>query len=660
MAKDASGPALNRIRSGGDGLGLQQRLQISTGRCVRPAAGYTVIDVKTGLKETRSLLAVLALAAVSLLTFPVLAQNSSEPTSPPPSNGGIFPLSEVHRGLQAVAWTVFSGTRPEPMQVEILGVLRSGRGPGHDMILAQLHGTKPEYTGVVAGMSGSPVYVGTKLLGSLSYRIGQFSKDPIAGITPIEQMLEVRDIPMRRSDSPSPNQLASAASDHQGPLSIANTTFQAIETPIVMSGFQPEAIKLWQQKMAGTGLDVIAAGGSGSSAAAGKGFSSSAIASIEPGSAVSMQLIRGDLEVAATCTVTYVDPKQLLACGHPVLQAGPISLPMTTAEVVATLPSPLNAFKIINTGEPIGAFTQDRDSAIRGVFGTEARMIPVHITVSGAGRPRKLNMEVLDLPPITPQAVLVGVYQSLLQNNESTADTSYHITGDIAMDGYPSAPLDIWASGGEALPASLAAALQTGDRFTRLYSNPARQGAMRAVNLQVEAIPRRMGVELSSARIISSNIVHAGETVTVEATIRPWQEAERNVRIPVKLPSRLGAGSLRVLVSDGATLDRTLEQPRMVPHPTDMKAVIAQAASVHAGDRVYVSLLMPETQAGLEGQTLTGLPISMANALEPLRNAQDVMLNGESAILTADAPAGGILNGFQIINLRIDPGGGIN
>ncbi len=132
-----------------------------------------------------------------LLCSPLLFQpKNTAPAGPPPSGGGFFPLSQVHRGQMATAWTVFTGTKPEPMQVEILGVLRGARGPGQDMILAQLHGAKPEYTGVVAGMSGSPVYIGNKLLGSLSYRIGQFAKDPIAGITPIAQMLEVKDMPV--------------------------------------------------------------------------------------------------------------------------------------------------------------------------------------------------------------------------------------------------------------------------------------------------------------------------------------------------------------------------------------------------------------------------------------------------------------------------------
>lgn len=545
------------------------------------------------------------------------------------------------------------------MQVEILGVLRGGRGPGHDMILAQLHGAKPEYTGVVAGMSGSPVYVGDKLMGSISYRIGTFSKDPIAGITPIEQMLEVRDLPSTAAEDRM-DRARTAPSEGDAGLTPSATTFQAMETPLVMSGFAPQAVHLWQERMKGTGLDIVAAGGSGSSLKDRSTFSPEAAKSIVPGSAVSMQLVRGDLDIAATCTVTYVDPKRLLACGHPVLQAGPVSVPMTSTEVVATLASPLEAFKIINTGETIGAFTQDRDSAISGVFGAQAHMIPIHLSVHGDGKPRHLDFEMVDLPAITPQIILVGVYQCLLQSNQSTIDTSYHLTGKIEMEDYPSAPLDVWASGGDGLPSSLQTAMQTFERFMRIYGNDARQGTIRGINLDIEAIPRRVAVVLESARVTSSNIAHAGDTVTVEATIQPWHQAERNVRIPVKLPARLQAGTLRVLVSDGATLDRTMDQPRFVPHSPDMESALAQAASAHAADRVYVSLLVPETQAGVEGRTLTSLPISMSNALEPLRSGPDVTLNGESAVVAAEAPADGVLSGFTVLNLRIEPGAGIN
>ena len=594
------------------------------------------------------------------------APEKAAPLAGPPTGGGFFPLSEVHRGLTGTAWTVFTGSQPEPMQVEILGVLRGARGPGHDMILAQLHGAKPEYTGVVAGMSGSPVYIGNRLLGALSFRIGQFSKDPIAGITPIEQMLEVRDLPIDGDQRTEIREQRSVVSD-QFPLVPNQENVQAMETPLVMAGFSPEAIRLWQQKMAGTGLETVAAGGMSGTSDAETEPSAAAIAGVVPGSAVSAQLVRGDLEIAATCTVTWIDAKQLLACGHSIAQAGPVSLPMTTDEVVATLASPLNAFKIVNTGATIGAFSEDRDAALLGVFGARARMIPVHIRVHGTGREassqnadRKINVEILDLPSLTPQAMMVVLFQSLLQTNDSTAETSYHLTGSIDLDGYPPSPLELWASASDSMPAPMAAALGAAGQFARLYSNGTRAAAVRSVNLDVEAIPRRVEVELEAARLVSNSMVHAGDTVVVEATLRPWRQAARNVRIAVKLPARLEAGNLRLLVSDAGTLDRTLDQPGQQSHPAGLDAALAQARRQHAADRIYVSLLVPETQAGMEGQTLVSLPLSVANTLEPLRASQDASLNGESAELEADAPAGGVLSGFEVLNLRVEPGGGLN
>jgi hypothetical protein len=314
----------------------------------------------------------------------------------------------------------------------------------------------------------------------------------------------------------------------------------------------------------------------------------------------------------------------------------------------------------VNTGTPIGAFTQDRDSAIRGVFGAEPHMIPVHIRVHGAGKPRTVNVEMLDVPALTPQALMVSVFNSLLQTNESTSEMSYHVTGSIALENYPETPIDLWVSGGEALPASLGVALQMTDRFNKIYSNDGRQGALQSVDLNVEAVPHRVGVELMSARLVSSDMVHAGDTVTIEASVRPWQQSERNIRIPVKLPSRLQAGTLRVLVSDAGTLDRTLDQPKLMPRPADMNTVLAQARGLHSEDQIYVSLLVPETQAGIAGQTLSTLPLTLANALEPLRTAQGVTLNGESAVPVAHLAAGGVLNGFAILDLRIDPGAGVN
>ncbi len=483
--------------------------------------------------------------------------------------------------MHGTAWTVFEGTAPEPMDLEILGILRGARGPGRDLILARLRGTKPEYTGVVAGMSGSPVYLEGKLLGALSYRIGQFSKDPIAGITPIAQMLEVRDLPLSGSASHQPSTSASTSSPARpGSAPAADTaglpgaSFTAIETPILMSGFSAEAVQLWKDRLSGSGLAMVSAGG-GASSSPSNSIKSPAIPML-PGSAVSLQLMRGDMEIAATCTVTYIDPHQLLACGHPVLQAGPVSFPMTSTEVITTLASPLNAFKIVNTGQTIGAFTEDRDAAIRGELGVSARMIPISIALTGShdrpGPGVTRHMEIVDLPSLTPSAVLVSIYQVLLESNQGAADMSYHVTGQIALHGQAPTPVDSWGTPGETMAPQLMAALGIFDTFNRLYSNPFRQQAFDSVNLHVESIPRDLRVELENVRILGSNTLHAGDRVEIEATLRPRKQPARNLRLSFLLPTRLQPGSVRLLISSAATLDRTQDAARSAIHPAGVAA----------------------------------------------------------------------------------------
>ena len=619
--------------------------------------------MKRSLKEILLIFAALGLAlsgaGAARAQLPPADPNASASAGPPPSTGGFFPLSEVHAGLKGTAWTVFTGTRPEPMGVEILGVLRNARGPHQDLILVRLTGARPEYTGVVEGMSGSPVYIGQRLVGALSYRIGQFSKEPIAGITPIAEM-----IPVSRMSS-TPVRMASASETdspgaEKGEIAAEGMTFKPMDTPLVMAGFAPAAVAFWQQKMAGTALAQVAAGGVGGTSTSDMKISPAAVATLKPGSSISAMLVRGDLEVSATCTVTYIDAHHLLACGHPIFQLGQVSLPMTTSDVVATLASPLNAFKIINTGATVGTFTEDRDSAIGGLLGVPAHMIPVHVTVHDSTGERHVNVEVLDQPSLTPQAVMVVVYDALLQNNDSGTETSFHLTGNIDLEGFQPSPLNLWTSAGDPLPASMAMALRTGEQFSQIYTNSARMGTIRAVDLSVDAIPRYAKVQLESARLISNDVVHAGDTAVVEATIRPWRQPVRNIRIPVKIPTRLAPGNVRLLVSDAGTLDRTLNQPRLPTVAPSLESVLAEDRRTHAEDRVYVSLLVPEAQAGMDGQTLTELPLSVANALEPARDAKQIIMNGESAEVVAQAPAGGLFAGFQILTVHIEAGSSLN
>jgi len=553
-----------------------------------------------------------------------------------------FPLSEVKRGMRGVAYTVFEGVNPEPMEVEILGVLKDSLGPGQDMILARLHGVKPEYTGVVAGMSGSPVYIDGRLAGALSYRIGQFSKEPIAGITPIESMLQVRD-----GDNDTEGAITRAALDLNKDK---QPEMRAMETPLVFGGFSQETVERFGDKFRAMGLTPVAGLG---------GADDKAVQPepLVPGSAVSAVLVRGDLSMAGTCTVTYIDPKRLLACGHPITQNGPVDMPMTKANVLASLASPLNAFKIINTTETVGAFTEDRASAIMGRFGVKARMIPVEVEVvppAGSGKAseaKTFHFEVLDNRQLTPSTMLVSVYQSLQVNNTAGADMSYRLSGVISVKGMQSVRLHGLMTQNEFNAATINAALMVNDRFSKVYDNALDQPVVTGLRLKAEAIPARMTAEMESARLGTLE-ARAGDEIEVEATLHPYQSEAKLVKVKVKLPADLSPGPMRVMVSDGATLDH-LTAHAGGEHPVGLADAIATLNRMHPNDRVYVTLLDHAAQAVLESEALPGVPLSMANVLEPLKNAQKMQLTGESAVEVGSAEVGYAVSGSQVLQLVI-------
>jgi len=544
--------------------------------------------------------------------------------------------------MRGVAYTVFEGVNPEPMQVEILGVLKEALGPGQDMILARLHGDKPEYTGVVAGMSGSPVYIEGRLVGALSYRIGQFSKEPIAGITPIESMLQVRD-----DEGTVGMKLANVSREIEG-----QPEMRAMETPLVFGGFSEETVERFGDRFRAMGLTpVVGLGGADSAAVQPE--------PLVPGSAVSAVLVRGDLSMAGTCTVTYLDPKRLLACGHPITQYGPVDMPMTKAMVLATLASPLNAFKIINTTETVGAFTEDRASAIMGRFGVEARMIPVVVEVvpppsldkSVPAQTKTFHFEVLDNRQLTPSAMLVSVYQSLQTNNTAAEELSYRMTGEIDVKGLPAVRMQGLMAQSEFNPATINAALLVNDRFSKVYGNALEQPVVTGLRLKVEAIPSRMTAVLESARLNQIE-AHAGDEIEVETTLHPYQTEARMVRVKVKLPAELSSGPMRVVVSDGGTVDRLMTRTG-ADHSMGLADAVAALNRMHANDRVYVTLLDHATQAVLEGETLPGVPLSMANVLEPLKEAQKMQLTGESVVEAGSVDAGYAVTGYQVLNLMV-------
>ena len=575
----------------------------------------------------------------------------------------IMPLDQIHEGMRGTALTVFQGVKPESMDVEVLGVMHNVNGPKGDIILVRLHGAKPEYTGVVAGMSGSPVYFNGKLAGALAFRIGEFSKEPIAGVTPIEEMMEINALDRRppparaklpgtgRQDAVHASQSASTqtASPAETPsLSTRNLSnyLTPIDTPLVFNGFSEETLQRYSSQFAAAGIVPVMGIGSSSDRKQPE--------PIEAGSAVSAVLVRGDMDIAATCTVTYVDPQRLLACGHPLLQFGDVDLPMTKATVLATLPSPMNAFKIVNTTETIGAFVQDRQSGIMGVPGRDSKMIPVTVAMHSGSATKEFHYEILNNAKLSPLAMMATVFNALHGTNEYGEDITYRMNGVLSVRGYSDVTLqNMFAPQDNGQPAAAMAAATIGDRFGRIYSNAFDVPDIASVKLDFELVRERRSARLEASRTDMTE-ARPGDQIMVETVIRPYR-GERLVRqIPIKIPTSTSKGTLRILVSDGDTLDRVHRGTPMMNHGLGLAPTIALLNKERANDRVYVSLIESDPEAMIADKVMPTLPLSVMNVMENMRGTQDMVVLGESSVSEAwTEPLDYVVTGAQMLTINI-------
>jgi hypothetical protein len=599
--------------------------------------------------------------AVASLGYPCFtwAQARAAQTA---QNPQIIAVSQIRAGMRGVAYTVFEGVKPEAMEVEVLGVLHNVNGPKGDIILVRLHGQKVEYTGVVAGMSGSPVYLDGKLAGALAFRIGEFSKEPIAGVTPIADMLEISALDRSPAEEtsavrPTVNAVAgkTAAPGDGSALSVSPQDSSAkdfanylkpIETPLVFNGFSEQAIHLFAPQFASAGIVPVMGAGSVSD--------DKQPEPLEAGSAVSAVLVRGDMDIEATCTVTYVDPQRLLACGHPLLQFGSVDLPMNKAEVLATLASPLNAFKIVNTTEPVGTFVQDRHTGIMGVFDRQPEMIPVTLSIHSSTGVKQFHYEVLNNPKLTPVALMVTVFNALHGVNEFGEEITYRLAGSIGVKGFPEVTMrNMFAPAENGQPAAMQAAISLGERFGRIYDNPYNAPAIAGVRLDFDLVRERRWARLESAR---TDVTEArpGEEIMLETVLAPYR-GERIVRqIPVKIPTSASKGTLRILVSDGDTLDRIGHANPAFGRKLDLASTIALLNKEHSNNRVYISLLEADPEARVADKVMPTLPISIMNVMDGMRGNQEMVVSGESSVdETATAPLDYVVSGAQLLTITV-------
>ncbi len=591
-----------------------------------------------------ALLLLSALLSLTLLPSVIQAQTGKAVET--------IPVSEIHAGMHGVAYTVFQGTKPESMGVEVLGILKNANGPKGDIILVRLSGEKAEYTGVVAGMSGSPVYLNGKLAGALAFRIGEFSKEPIAGVTPIAEMLEINAMDRSPGNNAGNVKTVRSTTPTSGP-GVENVPSQdyanylkPIEAPMVFTGFSQEAMQRFAPQFAQAGIVPVMGVGSVSETKQPE--------PLEPGSAISAILVRGDMDIAATCTVTYMDAQHLLACGHPLLQFGMVDLPMTKAEVLATLPSPLNAFKIVNATEPVGAFVQDRHTGIMGEFGKQPEMIPVTLQIHGGATDKQFHYEVLNNPNLSPLAMMATVFNALHGVNEYGEDTTYRMNGRISVNGYPDVTVqNMFAPSDGGQPAAVMAALSLGERFSRIYDNPYNVPGVRGVQLDFDLVRERRWARLEGAR---TDLIEArpGDNITIETVLRPYRGEVILHQIPIHIPTSTSKGPLRILVSDGETLDRVRRGGPQLGRKMDLASTIALLNKQHVNNRVYVSLLEADPEAMVADKVMPTLPFSIMNVMDSMRGTQEMIVQGESSVSeAATAPLDYVVAGAQVLTITI-------
>jgi hypothetical protein len=565
--------------------------------------------------KTWLVVATLALASVSI---------GADMAPPKAGKVEILPLKSVKPGMQATAWTVFQGTQPEAMPVEIVGVWKNYLGPRQDVILCKLGG-KGKVTGVAAGMSGSPVYFDGKLMGAISLRMGVFSPEAICGITPIESMLEIQEFDKSRpSDARTPDKAAQLADAPNVPG--VNLAFvQQIDTPMMFSGFSPVVLKQFEPMFSQIGITAVQGGASAGNLTAkpAAGWEKS----LNPGEAVSGVLVSGDMSATGMGTVTYNDGKRVLAFGHPFYNLGPIDMPMAKSEILMVLGSTYQPTKFGSATEVVGALKQDRYTGIMGELGSEAPTVPVHVRVRSLGAggavigQKDLNFNVFVHQKWTPLLMNMTLANSLQEMNEFADEITYRISGDVQLLGSERLHVSTVQTGTDAMaPVPLTLGAWWGDKFQRLFENNITTPNLKQVECTVDLLPDRRVMSVDTAWTPSAEVT-AGTEVPVKVFLRPYRGERIEQNITVKIPADLPKGEHRILLSDAVTLNRLQSAAVSSNRYLDLPEMVSLLNQERGNNRLYVSVVQRRPTYYSEDKTLPALPLSVLNVLQSQKSA---------------------------------------
>jgi hypothetical protein len=555
----------------------------------------------------------------------------------------LMPVDEIRPGMKGVGRTVFEGAELQDFTVHILGVLRNVQGPKRDLILARLEGGPLANTGVAQGMSGSPVYIDGRLIGAVSYSIGAFSKEPIAGITPIAEMKDATAMPRTRAarqvhlEMPITRESLAAAlsatygrlapfasrpADVQGigiPAAAGaqlGAMMRPIATPLLMAGFEPDIADFVAGAFRESGFSPVISG------SASAGATPPPAGPLREGDAIGVALVSGDLEMGATGTVTHIDGTQVYAFGHPFYNLGPAEFPMTRAHVYTMLPSLMTSFKISSLGETIGTLQQDRATAIAGTLGKGPALVPMTVTLRserGAGSApitRTLDLQLVNDQLFTPLLAYVAMFNTLGAYERQYGAATMAVKSVTRLKGHSPLTLeDVYATDNSLLGASQAVAAP----LTMMLGNNIEAVTIERLDVTVTATetPRTATIE----RVWLDDIrPRAGRTVQLKVLTRSYRGEETISTLPLEIPAS-APREVTILVSDGRQLN-AIEQRELrgALQPQTIAQLVKVLNETRRNNRIYVRLLTGRAGAVVNGEAMTALPPSVLAVLEADRN----------------------------------------
>ena len=597
-----------------------------------------------------------------------------------PATSALMPVDEVRPGMVGVGRTIFKGAELEEFKVHILGVLRNMMGPRRNLILAKLEGGPLAETGVAQGMSGSPVYVDGRLIGAVSYSIGAFPKEAIAGITPIEEMKDAtamaRRTPTRaRLELPITREGLSAALNatygRLAPFAANPSQVQAtglppaaaaqfagmlrpIATPLIMSGFEPATVDLIAGPFRDAGFAPVVTG------TASADEREAATGPLREGDAVGVKLISGDIEMGATGTVTHIDGDRVYAFGHPLYNLGPAEFPMTRAYVYTMMPSLMTSFKISSLGETIGTLQQDRATAIAGTLGKGPALIPMRVTLEsqrGLGAQasttaRTFTYHLVNDQLFTPLLAYVAMFNTLGTYERQFGAATFSIKSRARIKGHGELKVEDVFTGDSPI---LGAATAIAGPITMLLSNDIAPVALEELDVTIESseTPRSATIE----RVWIDEVrPRAGRSIPLKVLTRSYRGEETISTVAIDIPAN-ASGQLSVLVTDGRQLN-ALEQRelRRSLQPQSIAQMMRVLNSTRRNNRVYIRLLTGTPGAVVNGEALTALPPSVLSVLEGDRNGGSFTPIRSAALGEWEIPMSAAVVGSRLLTIEIEPG----